>query len=193
MFPLSDSPAGLLCPPTPDGKPVRVLSPRTLRAIREVLEQTDRADLVAAVDFALKPKRSVAPARELRVSQKEERRKEWEVVRSAVLERAAGVCEGCGAQPDRLAADHMFGGAGRRVSLESKFTVWALCFTCDQAKTANRPDAVLWLQWFIRHAKHRMARAGQLAEANGYCSAADIAQARLDALELLDSAKGGGT
>lgn len=76
-------------------------------------------------------------------------------IRSAVLARAAGVCEcGCG-DPlvlsfDGVAElDHFFGRA--RVP-EAVSNCWALRRNCHGEKTDNRPSAASWLQKFIAHA-----------------------------------------
>lgn len=136
---------------------------------------------------SLKPKRALAPARKRRVAKAKTRKDEWAQIREAVLERANGVCEHCRAPKDRLAADHMFSGNGRRLSLQSKFTVWGLCFHCDQRKTRNDPDASFWLRAFVIHAErleNKVRDAGLDADALGYRGAAYIAAKRLSSLTI---------
>lgn len=71
-------------------------------------------------------------------------------LRRAVFARADGACESC----------------GRHVGEEAVSNCWALCLTCDVAKTANEPTAAFWLVAFGAHAeKHAYAVEVELAAA----------------------------
>lgn len=137
------------------------LSRRTLLEIRAVLDAVASAGVgvmevraakahVGAIDAALKPKRSVAPARKRRESKKKSHRDEMGAIRVAVLTRAGGLCEQCGTAQERLECDHFYGGSRRR-SEQAVETVWALCHYCHRSKTRNEPSASFWLERFINH------------------------------------------
>lgn len=86
-------------------------------------------------------------------------------LRAAVFVRADGACEGCGRhvteESGRL--DHFF---GRAKVPEAASNCWALCLTCDVAKTANEPTAAFWLIAFGAHcAKHAYLAEAELAGA----------------------------
>ena len=71
-------------------------------------------------------------------------------LRAACFARARGKCEaGCGRfiTEESGHLDHFF---GRAKQPESPENCWALCLTCDEAKTVNRPDARTWLLAFMR-------------------------------------------
>jgi 5-methylcytosine-specific restriction endonuclease McrA len=68
-------------------------------------------------------------------------------VRAAVIERARGKCEACGAWSGQLQLDHFFG----RARSESPETCWALDGNCHKLKTNNRPSAQRWLTIFADH------------------------------------------
>lgn len=93
-------------------------------------------------------------------------------LRRAVFERAENNCEGgCGRwiTPDDAHLDHFFGRVRRQ---ESVSNCWALCITCDHAKTNNQPSAEHWLNRFIVH-----------CETHGYLPEIELAEARLDCLK----------
>lgn len=86
-------------------------------------------------------------------------------LRGDVFARADGACEGCGRfiteESGRL--DHFFGRAKVEEALPN---CWALCLTCDVAKTANEPTAAFWLVAFVAHAvDHEYLAEAELAGA----------------------------
>lgn len=91
-------------------------------------------------------------------------------LRGSVFSRADGACECCGKfiteESGRL--DHFF---GRAKVPEAVSNCWALCLTCDVAKTANEPTAAFWLVAFIAHARR-------------YCFDAEQARAEAKLLTL---------
>lgn len=92
-------------------------------------------------------------------------------LRAAVFRRAGNHCEcGCGRfiTPESGRWDHFF---GRAKAPETMATTWALSIVCDNAKTANRPGAALWLRKFIEH-----------AERHGYANEAEHAASKLAVL-----------
>lgn len=162
---------------------MRSLSPRVLRDLRDYfrsspidLPRSLRERWVAALEAALAPKKSAAPAKKRRAEKKATHREEMGDIRRHVLERAKGRCEFCGVTTASLEVDHMFGGANRR-TLQSVFTCWALCRFCHLQKTANTPNAAHWLRVFREHCRRHQ-------DAEGYVVAAGLAEARLDSLEM---------
>ncbi len=73
-------------------------------------------------------------------------------LRATVFVRADGACEACGRHITEESGhlDHFF---GRAKAPEAVSNCWALCLTCDVAKTANEPTAAFWLIAFIDHAE----------------------------------------
>lgn len=124
---------------------------------------------VAALEQALRPKRSKAPTRQRREAKRQSRRERTAEVRAAVMERAGGICEcGCGTEFREPSfnyspqLDH-FRGRARGESVES---CWALTAYCHEQKTRNEPDAAAWLRKFAAHCRrHGYDREAQLAEA----------------------------
>lgn len=84
------------------------------------------------------------------------RKEKTSAVREAVMKRADGHCENCGALGSpwrRLDLDHFFSGASKR-SRESVETCWALCHRpCHYLKTDNDPSAKYWRDRFRTHLK----------------------------------------
>lgn len=112
---------------------------------------------------------------------------EWAQIRAEVLKRAAGKCEHCDiGTPMFSEADHFLGGSGRRLSLQSVYTVWNLDPMCHWEKTNSRPNAAFWLKSFIAHCERYSHASDRWAPGNadGYRHAASIAQARLDSLTI---------
>lgn len=73
-------------------------------------------------------------------------------IREAVLQRAAGVCENCGARTADVAhLDHWLGGSGRRRPMQAVETTWLLCAMCDYSRTHNLPSAAFWNDRRMRH------------------------------------------
>lgn len=144
------------------------LSRRTLLELRALVAAVDtreggRSELLLTIETALKPKRSLAPARKRREAKKKTHREEIGAIREAVLQRAKGVCEACNNTCGDLEVDHFFGGSRRR-SLQSETTCWALCPGCHREKTRNVPNASHWLTIFTIHASgYRYERAATLA------------------------------
>lgn len=86
-------------------------------------------------------------------------------LRRTVFARADGACECCGRwiTEDSGHLDHFF---GRAKVPEAVSNCWALCLTCDVAKTANEPTAAFWLVAFIAHAlNHNFTAEAELAGA----------------------------
>ncbi len=158
---------------------MRSLSPATLKALQLFLDHRagdhEAVRLLRLVEQAMAPKRSAAPAKKRAAAKKKTRREEWQEIRAAVFERAGGRCECCG-RTMPLTADHFFGGHGRRLTLQSIFTVWALCLSCDREKTRNLPSAMAWLARFRIHCFNQRG--------DGYDTASEIAHRRQDALEM---------
>lgn len=81
--------------------------------------------------------------------------------RRHVSDRAAGLCEACGARRGAaLQWDH-FWGRDREESVES---TWMLCAHCHRAKTDNDPSRITWLWSFYEHCR-RLGFAAQAAKA----------------------------
>lgn len=162
---------------------MRSLSAKVLRRIRAFVSpmgftepNSEARFIVDAVDFALKPKRSLAPAKKRREAKKKAHREETGAIRAAVVKRADNTCEACRSQFrafDYFAMDHFFGGSGRRRAMQRPETCWLLCRDCNHLKTFNDPSAAAWIERFITH-----------AERHGYTREAEMASARLDALKL---------
>jgi nucleoside 2-deoxyribosyltransferase len=146
-----------------------------------LLEERYCTPVGAALDAALKPKRSTQASKPRREANAKARKEEWAAIREAVLKRADGKCEspGCGfelgmlQQPHPLEVDHFFGGTGRRRALQSVETCWALCRRCHRLKTANEPSAAYWLEDFIPHCARY-----------GYSTPKAMALGRLSGLQL---------
>lgn len=86
-------------------------------------------------------------------------------IRSAVFARADGACEACGKHITEESGhlDHFF---GRAKVEQSASNCWALCLTCDDAKTNSRPTASAWLGRFIAHCvKHGFEAEQSMAQA----------------------------
>ena len=125
---------------------------------------------------ALKPKRSVAPARKRKAAKAKTRKEETSEIREAVFARAGGHCEcGCGGQdgpgmpltfanqPGEL--DHFWGRGKAQQTVEN---CWALSRLHHRAKTLGIPDRAGWISAFIRH-----------CEKHGYSGEAGRAKAEL--------------
>jgi 5-methylcytosine-specific restriction endonuclease McrA len=167
------------------------ISYRTAQKLASLL-QGDEAEveqLRAELRQALKPKRAVKAAKTRRTAKATIRRDAWAEVREAVVQRALGDCEACECPIYGPAeVDHFFGGNGRRRSLESVATCWALCADCHWLKTRNDPSAAYWPK---RFAEHCMEVAGALASRgaeteriNEYLGAAAMARTRLESLQI---------
>lgn len=174
----------------PRGCFMPVIGKKTLKEIRQHLVHAEAHEtLIDAVDAALKTKKFVKAARAPRRAKQEKKREAWKSIRAEVLERAGGACEcGCGRSFEEyhVEVDHMFGGSGRRVSLQSVYTCWALTSLCHLRKTRNTFGAGEFLRAFARHCERRWIIAGtDHTTANGYRHAASIASARLASLEML--------
>lgn len=80
-------------------------------------------------------------------------------VRNDVFARAIGFCESpiCGRSISTESGhlDHFFGRAKAEETIEN---CWALCVTCDNAKTGSKPDAMHWLRLFVRHLARHLQR-----------------------------------
>ena len=107
------------------------------------------------------------PRRKAAATERAERTGATRATRGAVVSRAGGRCECCGAEVTSRSAelDHFFG----RARSELVETCWLLCNGqeggCHLGKTMNMPSRRFWLVRFHRHAlKHGYARALQLAE-----------------------------
>ena len=74
-------------------------------------------------------------------------------LRDDVIARSGCRCEACGAdlRTAGMVLDHWLGGNGRRKALESLKTLWALCLSCNEKRTANKPNAAHWNKIFERH------------------------------------------
>lgn len=165
-----------------------VLGKKTCKAILSVLEGAYEPTqfLINEVRTALKTKPFVKLSRSRAKTKKAETRSEWEQIRAKVLARAATCCEACGlcSALTPLECDHMFGGANRR-TLQSVFTVWALCRNCHRSKTDNKPTAASWLGQFIEHCTHLAYGVSEFEDIpRGYLAAIDIARAKLESLEI---------
>ena len=114
-------------------------------------------DAMEAIDRALTPKRSLAPAAKRRASKAELRAEKISAIRGEVWERSSGSCENCTTDLNDSEGDldHAFGGSGRRRTMEAVTTCWRLCRTCHQDKTNNLPDAAHWWGRFAKHCKAR--------------------------------------
>ena len=113
-------------------------------------------EAMEAIDRALTPKRSLAPAAKRRASKAELRAEKISAIRHKVEARSQGRCENsnCAAEfsdahPGEM--DHAFGGSGRRRAMESELTCWMLCHACHRDKTNNLPDAAHWWGRFAKH------------------------------------------
>lgn len=107
------------------------------------------------------------PRRKAAAAERAERTGATRATRGAVVSRAGGRCECCGAEVTSRSGelDHFFG----RARSELVETCWLLCNGqeggCHLGKTMNMPSRRFWLVRFHRHAlKHGYARALQLAE-----------------------------
>ena len=82
---------------------------------------------------------------------KADKRDETAEIRAAILARAGGECEYCGAVAtahNPLELDHMFG----RIRLpQSTQSCWMLCRLCHRAKTSGDPTAASWFWRFAGH------------------------------------------
>ena len=163
------------------GLTMPALSKGMLRDIKAILvcvhegEGTVQASTVyeamEAINRALTPKRSLAPAAKRRASKAETRKEEMQQLRSAVVERAGDDCEACQLpfreeNPGEL--DHWFGGSGRRLVAQSFETCWLIHHSCHSDRTNNRPDAAYWIRRFTAHCRR-----------HGYETTAVMAERRL--------------
>lgn len=122
---------------------------------------------------ALQPRKR-RPADPRKTAKRESAKEKRSAVRDAVMSRANGYCEVCrihSACP--LELDHFFG----RARAESVDTCWAVCRWCHHKKTNNSPSAQHWLRAFI-----------EWSGRYGFHESAAKAQARLDAIQLIETA-----
>jgi flavin reductase (DIM6/NTAB) family NADH-FMN oxidoreductase RutF len=152
------------------------ISLKTARTIVRALDEAGEFLAAAASEelrAAMAPKKFVKAARKVKAAKKKVKRDESAEIRAAVMKRAAGACESCGAQEtnlQRLEWDHFFG----RVRVpQSERSTWALCGSCHRKKTLNEPSAVSWLMEFAGHAR-----------ANSFHDEAGMAMRRMRAIEL---------
>ena len=172
---------------------MRALSPRVLREMRELVSCCrnmslapvgwDYRRLQEALDAALKPKRAPQAARKEKRAKRGATHDEWASIRESVFTRACGRCENCGrvVGTTGLHPDHMFGGADRR-PMQSFYSVWAICPTCHEFRTLNKPSAVFWLEKFAAFLRVQGGAAmewGDETDRRGYEAAFDEVQARL--------------
>ena len=115
------------------------------------LFRPEARELAASLRRYNQPKRSIRAARARRDEKRTTRREEMAALREAVMKRAGGKCEACGMSSTRLHCDHWQGGVGRRRAEQSIATTWALCPSCDFARTRNNPDAETWNRTFAAH------------------------------------------
>lgn len=98
-------------------------------------------------------------------------------LRALVFARANGLCE-CGCERalgDSGHLDHFFGRAKAPATVEN---CWALSLACDDAKTNNKPSAVMWCDRFYLHsilhghheAAERAAARAQSLATKGFAS-----------------------
>lgn len=171
-----------------------VISKRAVNCLAGIVDAARHAGVINPVtagrmlvelERAGKTKKFVAASRRRARAKKEDRQAEWAGVRAQVIRRSAGICENPDCLADAQEVDHMFGGGGRRKSLESVFTCWNLCSNCHRQKTNNKPNAAYWLVVFISHCATQGAECGDFDHETpaGYAHAASIAKARLSSLE----------
>ena len=172
----------------------RTLSVKTLRDLRElcdfvfsgsaprILENASRC--AKELDRLLSPSKP-RPSTQVRRGAKKASREEWGSIRAAVFERSGDHCERCGRWCTRQALDphHAFGGKDRR-TLQSKYTVRALCRECHDLYHANPIKAA---DEFIAWAT-LWATGADDADSLGYSAAADIGRRKLRWLESKEAA-----
>jgi hypothetical protein len=131
-----------------------VLSKRILMEMREHFSGNARwvecppgeRRWLEAIDLALKPRRSLKPARQRRAEKKKTKKEETAEIRAAVFERAKGLCEMCGTFATDL--EHAFG----RVRVPQKVSnCLAICRPCHRARTNNQPSAEHWWKRYAAH------------------------------------------
>jgi 5-methylcytosine-specific restriction endonuclease McrA len=92
----------------------------------------------------------------LKVRREKAHRQSTNEIRTAVMQRAQGRCEGCGrvCSVFDLQMDHFFGGSGRRRQQQSVETCWALGrLCCHPDKTDNKPNAAHWRAKWREHCR----------------------------------------
>lgn len=159
------------------------LSLKTLRGISLYLAgdgapvaRALRSEVERAIVSAERASSLRASRRQARGEKKAAKREATSEVREAVMVRALGHCECCGAfvGETHLQLDHLEG----RARSESVETCWALCFGCHYSKTNNCPSARVWLERFTAHAL-----------AHGYAEAAERARRRLEGVFVVREAE----
>lgn len=113
---------------------------------------------LSALDFALRAKKSAAPAAKRRESKKRVRHAKTSDVRARVETRAKDACECCCGRwfspLDRGEMDHFHGGASKR-EMESFEGCWMLSRDCHRAKGASLPTRIDWVVKFLNHSVNR--------------------------------------
>ena len=155
------------------------ISLKTARALFDLAlnrwsgSDVDLGRTLEELEAAMKPKRSLAPARQRRTAKRETVKERRAEIRTQLEARANGSCEACGISErfvGPLEWDHFFG----RVRVpETVRSGWLLCPECHRQKTENRPYAETWLEAFADHCRR-----------HGYASERRMASDRLDARAL---------
>lgn len=128
------------------------LTLKCARLILAALEEGGYPGYAEDLRIAMKPKRSLAPARKRAKAKVLSKRAKTRAVRDLVFERAGDFCEcGCGRSFggfDGVKTMDHFEGIARSETLE---TCWGLRWSCHQRKTAQSPNRHAWLNRFIEH------------------------------------------
>lgn len=106
----------------------------------------DAASVLSDLRAAMTPKKSVKLAKARKETKKKTKRAETSEIREAVMSRAGGQCEMCGAHETNLNRLEMHHALGRVRAQQSVENCLALCGPCHRDITDNRPSAVDVLQ-----------------------------------------------
>jgi 5-methylcytosine-specific restriction endonuclease McrA len=105
-----------------------------------------------AIRSALSPKPRSSQVKKT-AAKKRTKAKDTKSIRAAVMARAEGRCECCGAEEtdfDQLELEHMHGKVRVKQSTES---TWAVRHSCHQKKTGWKEGRDVWLERFIAHCR----------------------------------------
>ena len=122
-------------------KSARVPVPLLRKAINQ-LDVLSAYELARRLEACIPRPGKTTAARLRKLSKSIAHSDETSEIRSAVMARAGGRCEGCGGRHcGELQLDHFFGRVREVANAES---CWALGSKCHQEKTENRPSRLHW-------------------------------------------------
>lgn len=120
------------------------ISLKTARAIVRALDEAGEflaATVAEELRAAMKPKPAVKSAERRRSAKRATKKEETADIRAAVMERAGGACEICGAHETNLSPLELHHALGRVRARQAAENCLASCRSCHRNITENRPSA----------------------------------------------------